>query len=253
MVVKRTHTAENVAPAIRTLLAQVNAAYPNRLRTTAGHDADGIWPSAAHTAANPDSDHESGNAADIDDDLSGTQLPPQVTPDFARRLSLHRACDYTIHDSRLWSNGLSYPYAGSNPHTGHVHVSVKELRRDDTTPWDIGDDDMARTHAAITITDLGDATFRAELLALAARWQDKPVQTKNHVLVHAALGADADAFIDFARKRGLSATSVTVDGPAFETMVARNQGLPAPIDVECAGELAKARETLARIRTIGGW
>ena len=103
------------------------------------------------------------------------------------------------------------------------------------------------THAAITIADLGDKTHRAALKALAVTWQDSIVETATQVLVHAALAKDADAFIAYAVKHGLSASSITVDGPSHATMVVRSKGLPAPIDIECAAQLALAHDRLARI------
>jgi len=251
MVVIRAHKAENVAPAIRVCRDQINGMYPKRDKSS-----DGIWPSAAHTLQNPNSDHEAGNALDIDDDLSGIDgKAPQVDGEFALRLSMHPANNYVLHDSGLYRDGVRYPYQGSNPHTGHVHISVMESRRGDTSPWDIGQEEvMARTHAAITITDLGDPTHRAALKALAVKWSDTIIESAaNHVLVHAALGADADAFIGYAIAHGLSATSITVDGPSYTSMKLRSKGLPAPIDVECAAQLAKARDTLGRIKTAGGW
>ena len=136
MVVRRRHTAANVAPTLRVLRADVNAAYPARLRASAGTDADGIWPSAAHSKASPNSDHEAGNALDIDDDLSGRDgVAPMVTPSMAKTLSLHPSCNYAIHDDMIYEDGVGRAYSGSNKHTGHIHVSVHESKRNDTSHW----------------------------------------------------------------------------------------------------------------------
>lgn len=138
MVVRRTHTSENVAPALVVLLAQVNGAYPNRLRTTEGHDSDGIWPSAAHSKANPNSDHEAGNALDIDDDLSGVDgKGPSVDSVVAAiAASLDPRVAYIIHHGRIWrpASGWTH-YDGSNPHETHAHISVRESMRRDARRW----------------------------------------------------------------------------------------------------------------------
>lgn len=129
MVVKRAHTNANIAPAIRRLRDQVNAAYPKRSKVT-----DGIWPSAAHTAASPNSDHEAGNAIDITADLGGADV--KVVYDAIKgdpRVS------YLIYSRRIWSHDQGErTYAGPNPHTSHMHVSVRETHRADARDWSIG-------------------------------------------------------------------------------------------------------------------
>ena len=132
MVIKRAHTAANVAPAIRTLFDGFNAAYPNRSKVS-----DGIWPSAAHTAANPSSDHEAGNAGDLTDALGDGIY---ITREMARRLSEDVRCNYVIHERYIFHDGVAKAYSGSNPHTGHAHVSVWEDKRGDDSPWDIGEE-----------------------------------------------------------------------------------------------------------------
>ncbi|MDZ4181163.1 MAG: hypothetical protein U1E29_18325 [Coriobacteriia bacterium] len=174
MVVKRSHISENVAPAIRVLLQQVNAAYPNRLKTTVGHDSDGIWPSPSHTARNPNSDHEAGNALDIDDDLSGVDGDgAEVTPGMARRLSLHPSCHYTIHDGMKYYAGVACAYQGANPHEGHVHVSVYEDKRANPAPWQleaiVTDYDLYLIHASKEKGRKLLALCETEHLAVASR------------------------------------------------------------------------------------
>ena len=127
MVVKRSHTNANIAPAIWRLREQVNAAYPNRSKVS-----DGIWPSAAHTAANPNSDHEAGNALDITADLGDGQRVKALY----ELLKGDRRLSYLIHDGLIWSAERGErAYTGSNPHRTHMHVSVKESRRDDASYW----------------------------------------------------------------------------------------------------------------------
>ena len=131
----RAHTKENVAPAIDKLRAQINREFPNRDK-----GSDGIWPSAAHHKANPTSDHENGNALDIDDDLSGKDgHGAEVTPKLAQQLSADPRCKYTIHDGVIYKNGVGRKYRGANKHETHIHVSVYESKRRDNSPWRLTD------------------------------------------------------------------------------------------------------------------
>lgn len=225
MVVKRTHTAENVAPAIATLRDQFNAAYPDRLRTTVGHDADGIWPSKLHTQLNPNSDHEAGNALDIDDDLSGDPTKaPQVTPAMAALISKDSRCNYTIHDATIYRDGVGTPYTGSSAHTGHMHISVYEAKRDDGRAWDIGGDDMlSLDYRHIVITDLGDPAHRAFLKSAAGtRFAYK--EGANTFSVDAMKGEKADVFLDYAYANGLDVETINTYRGQAATMVQRNVG-----------------------------
>ena len=131
MVVKRSHTSANVAPSIRKLLEQTNAKYPKRSK-----DSDGIWPSAAHTKANPNSDHEAGNALDITADL-GTKTTMRGFIAWVL-VNPHPALEYIIHDGTIWSRSRDFKpvrYAGSNPHRSHAHFSVRESKRSSTRAW----------------------------------------------------------------------------------------------------------------------
>jgi hypothetical protein len=67
----------------------------------------------------------------------------------------HPAVKYVIHNRRIFASysRLYRPawtwgrYLGSNPHTGHCHISVLPTAYDDGTAWpvtDEGDDDMLR-------------------------------------------------------------------------------------------------------------
>lgn len=129
MTIRRTHTAGNVAPAIVKLRDQINTMYPKRDKAS-----DGIWPSAAHTAANPSSDHEAGNALDIDDDLSAAVKVDVIANAIAA--SRDPRVNYLIHNGRIWKAATGWrTYSGSNRHTTHMHVSVYESKRSGTGAW----------------------------------------------------------------------------------------------------------------------
>lgn len=122
------------APALLRLLAQVDAAYPSRSRA-----ADGILPSAAHHAKHPTSDHERGDALDI-------TLDPMHGPDLdrlAEDLLLDPRVTYVIWNRRIANRAIDggawRPYQTTaiqtDPHTGHLHVSVAAARRANASPW----------------------------------------------------------------------------------------------------------------------
>lgn len=116
------------APACVAALRDANAAWPTRRKAS-----DGIMGDARHQASK--SDHNLGNAVDITHDpASGCDAgviaelaidDPRVT--------------YVIWDRRIYSRARAgegwRPYSGSNPHTKHVHISVRADARDDDSPW----------------------------------------------------------------------------------------------------------------------
>lgn len=129
MTIRRRHTDANVAPAVAKLKAQVLDEYPKS-------GPHGIWPSRAHTRANPRSLHEAGNAIDIMERGIGRAGLGRIFAAIVR--SGDERVDHIIHAGRIWSpeRGLR-PYTGSNSHSGHIHVGVKESRREDARAWTI--------------------------------------------------------------------------------------------------------------------
>lgn len=150
-------TSWRVARSLDVLLAEVNAAAPNRSKL-----ADGSIGDASHQARA--SDHNPNAAGvvraryitdDPDDGCDAARLAEHV-----RRLGLagHPALGpgaYVIWNWRIASatpDGQPWdwePYAGSNGHTQHVHISVATSATgyDNTTPWGWPtkeDDDMAQ-------------------------------------------------------------------------------------------------------------
>jgi hypothetical protein len=118
------------APACTSLLAQATELWPGRSRAT-----DGICPSAAHTKANPKSDHERGEAVDLTHDpANGVDCQRIVLEMIGRR---DGRVKYLIHNRLIYNAPvfLPVPYTGKNPHTSHLHVSIKPGARNDTAPW----------------------------------------------------------------------------------------------------------------------
>lgn len=127
-----------LVPSLVALRDEINARYPKRDKSSDGWIGD-----TAHMARpsshNPDYAHGGAVRAidiDVDDNDPTRDLRMQVL-------------DATVGDSRVWyviSNGIIYSatygwqarrYTGSNPHTKHVHVSVKEnpAQWKDTSRW----------------------------------------------------------------------------------------------------------------------
>jgi hypothetical protein len=116
----------NPAPAAKALLDQATLLWPNRSKAS-----DGIVPSAAHTAANPTSDHEIGvagynHAVDLTHDPKNGCDCAVIAENL--RLSKDPRVKYVIHAGRIFSASVQpfvwRAYTGSNPHASHMHVSI---------------------------------------------------------------------------------------------------------------------------------
>lgn len=114
------------APACRAALDQATKRWPNRDRSS-----DGVMGDAAHQARV--SDHNTGDAFDLTDD------PAHGADCESIRLAIIRdpRTKYVIHNRKTWSRTLPFwhRYGGSNPHTGHMHVSIIASKRSGTGPW----------------------------------------------------------------------------------------------------------------------
>ena len=131
------------APSAKALLSQATKRWPTRSR-----GSDGIVPSAAHTASNPDSDHEMGkagycHAVDLTHDETHGCDCGLVSE--GMRIARDRRIKYVIFNRRIFS---SYPvtarpawtwgpYVGSNPHSGHMHLSILDTKAacEDISLW----------------------------------------------------------------------------------------------------------------------
>lgn len=153
------------APALLTLLRQINDAWPERAKAS-----DGIMGDASHQARV--SDHNLGDALDItrgDDDKS----PP--LEDLAEILLHDPRVHYTIFDRQIrnleFEAGGPRPYTGTNPHDHHMHVSIHHDKRDDTSAW-----------------DLSGSSARAQKVASAPRAQIAPAEGVGGVVAALVVG-----------------------------------------------------------------
>jgi hypothetical protein len=122
--------AKKATPAAVAVLRQATALAPKRKKAS-----DGLLPSAAHLKASPTSDHNTGLAVDLTHD-------PKNGIDCAvifEKLKEDARVSYLIFDSKIWSAEKAElgnrGYAGSNPHTKHMHISINDGHGNDTSPW----------------------------------------------------------------------------------------------------------------------
>lgn len=109
-----------LAPSLERLLAEVNKLWPNRSKAS-----DGWLGDRAHSYRESDhnpNDHGSVNALDVTAD----GISPYTLVKAAIK---HPSTNYVIHNRKIWSSSRDFQpvdYAGSNPHTTHVHVSIHQ-------------------------------------------------------------------------------------------------------------------------------
>lgn len=120
------------AYALQTLLAQVDALYPNRSKASDGWIGD-----AAHATRvsdhNPDANGvvRAQDFTHDPDDLSGEWLANALIKSGDKRIK------YIIWNKRIWQNGSWKAYDGLNPHTKHLHLSVGG-DYDNKAKWNLG-------------------------------------------------------------------------------------------------------------------
>lgn len=123
------------ANSLLVLRDQINALHPDRNKAD-----DGLIGDARHRREV--SDHNPVNGVVHALDLTHDPAHHFDSYVFAETLRLNRdhRLKYVISNRRIWSPSISRdwrPYHGSDPHTGHVHISVVGDNKlaDDKTPW----------------------------------------------------------------------------------------------------------------------
>ena len=122
--------AKKAQPAAIAVLRQATALCPLRKKAS-----DGLMPSKAHVAQNPNSDHNSGFAVDLTHDkLGGIDCF-----DIFQKLKADPRVKYLIFSGKIWSKEKAAegdrPYSGFNKHPHHLHISINEDCGNDTSPW----------------------------------------------------------------------------------------------------------------------
>jgi len=116
------------AQACKQALRDATARWGSRSRVS-----DGIMGDAQHQKRK--SDHNLGNAFDLTHDPANS-----VDCEKLSRLVINDPrVTYVIWNRQIYSRALASEgwrkYNGKNPHTHHMHVSIKVVSRDDITPW----------------------------------------------------------------------------------------------------------------------
>lgn len=139
--------AWKLAKSLDVLRSQVNALYPNRSKAS-----DGTIGDTSHAARpsdhNPDKDGIV-KAFDLTHDpahgVNGAELAPLLAKD--------PRTNYVIYDRKLYQNGKISPYTGTNPHTKHIHTSVKDSVKNQSQKWNLTKgEDMTSRRTAIWLT-----------------------------------------------------------------------------------------------------
>ena len=122
--------AKKATPAAIAVLRQATALKPLRKKLS-----DGLLPSAAHQKQNPKSDHNTGLAVDLTHDpKNGIDCA-----DIFEKLKDDARVEYLIFNGKIWSKAKAKEgnrkYTGSNKHTKHIHIFIKEDMAKDTSPW----------------------------------------------------------------------------------------------------------------------
>jgi hypothetical protein len=121
------------APTLVQMLEEATRLWPKRRRTS-----DGICSSPDHRKQSPGSDHDVGNAGDLSHDPANG-CDAHHLADLLIKARDPRV-KYVISDGRIWNPsrdkpGVWRPYAGANPHTLHIHVSIHTHARNSTASW----------------------------------------------------------------------------------------------------------------------
>jgi hypothetical protein len=119
-------------PALTRFRNAVNAAYPNRDKTS-----DGTIGDENHQAGisdhNPDLD---GSVDAWDMDVDGVPVE-----DLKVVFQAHESSQYWIHNRQIATRGNGWkrvPYSGANPHDKHVHWNTRTSHENSTAPWEVG-------------------------------------------------------------------------------------------------------------------
>ena len=122
--------AKRATPAAIAVLRQATKLSPSRKKAS-----DGLLPSKAHLAQNPNSDHNTGYAVDLTHDKKAGIDCYLIF----QKLKADKRVKYMIFQGKIWSSERSdegdREYTGSNKHNSHLHISINDKCGNDTSPW----------------------------------------------------------------------------------------------------------------------
>lgn len=125
-LLKDWHVNEGLAP----LIAQVKVKYPRIIVGTIGD--------AAHQHEVSDHNPNVAGRVNAADFMLGSSFKTSDADYLVDKIIKDSRVKYVIWKRRIWKPGIGWaPYKGTDPHTGHVHLSVLDSAYKNTTPWDI--------------------------------------------------------------------------------------------------------------------
>ncbi len=128
-----------IAESLKQLRSQINAAFPDRDKTSDGSIGD-----TKHSSRRSDHNPNSAGvvcAIDIDEDLRGDRTLQSVVDSICA--SRDSRVNYIIYEGRITVKGSNLQqwkrYTGANPHDKHAHISVFQNKAlyDDAKEWNI--------------------------------------------------------------------------------------------------------------------
>lgn len=233
----------SLVPAALLFVTEVDAAYPDR-----GRESDGSVASSAHSAGNPNSDHEHGTPAPGDRDIDAVDIDADLVPgdpaasrssmftDLIRRFEGRHRAQYWIFQDRIsfasegWAP-RSYAYAGPNRnrHEKHCHFNWREdsASHNDVTPYGIEGEQMTPAQFASLMDGYilarlrPNSTENASRAALRALAWGQPVG-KTGKSAHDVLFGQMATTLDELAERPATPTLTPADITAIvEQLVAR--------------------------------
>jgi hypothetical protein len=125
------HVNEGLAP----LIAQMKAKYPGIVVGTIGDQT--------HSAEVSDHNPNSAGRVNAADFMFGDKFTFSDGPWFTAWLIQDSRVHYVIFNRRIWTSETEQwgPYYGTDPHTNHVHLSVKDSAHTNTRPWKLSKED----------------------------------------------------------------------------------------------------------------
>lgn len=234
-----------LAPALVNLRNEINARWPHRDRRTDGWIGD-----RAHQATHSDHNPNQRNVVDaIDIDVDGISCPLVVAAAIR-----HPSTNYVIWNRHIWSkkylgsDGLprQRTYTGSNPHTDHIHVSVKQSVTDEnrTTKWG-----LAPAAPAATPKPKPQAAWYQRLAAALPVVRKGSPARKTNARVQALLGnlvvdGDFGPKTDKAVRAFQQGNSLAVDGVVGPKTWAVLIGTLPTLRRPCYGEMVRRLQAL---------
>ena len=202
-----------LAPALQQLREQINAAFPNRDRSSDGSIGD-----TRHSSRKSDHNPNAAGvvcAIDIDEDLSPSNTVAGIVAQI--QMSRDSRVAYIIYEGQITVKGditRWKDYHGVNPHKHHAHISVKQDAKlyNDRRPWQIAGAITAAPAVAeaestvrdLKIGDTGDAVKAVQsALGINADGIFGPNTRRTVISFQSKNGLDADGIVGAATRQKL--------------------------------------------------